>query len=219
MKSKKVLLVVMCAVVVLAMGAVSVACAKKAPAEKKPEPAPATETTPAGTDAPENVSTEPPEPVATEEPTDSGILNPVVESSSDEIKSMLGIEFAAPDEYADSAKYSIIEDTIAQVEYTMDSGKGPITVTYRAAKSDSDDSLDISGDYNKYDNVEKAKLDGGQEITNNTMDGTGPGLCHWYNKNTVSGGISASVMMDPIMQAEQLTEVATIFVSQESKGF
>ncbi|MDR2163119.1 MAG: hypothetical protein LBO70_04160 [Clostridiales Family XIII bacterium] len=213
-KSKRVLFIALC--VALALGIMSTACAKKTPAEKAPAPP---QTTPAGTDVPTDASVDTPKTLpADKEVTDSGLENPIVSSSSDEIKSMIGIEFAAPDDAID-AKYSIIDQKVAQVEYSMDSGKGPIKVIYRASKSDTDESLSISGDFNKYSNTETAKLDGGQTLTLNTNDGTGAGLCLWYNKNTVSGGISGSISMDPIMQADQLTEVATFFVSQESKGF
>jgi hypothetical protein len=223
MKSKKVLLTILCIALALALGVMSTACAKKTTPGGENSGPTAGQTTGAGTETPTGPATTGTTGPATDEPaTDEpvgGVPNPVVESTPDGILDKLGFECKAPDEYADGAKYSIIGDKVAQVEYTMDSGKGPIEVTYRVSKTGEDESLAISGDNSAYDNTEIVTLDGGQKVMALTGDGTGPGLCLWYNKNVVGGGVSASVAMDPVMQTEELAEVATFFVAQESKGF
>jgi hypothetical protein len=218
MKRKKVLLTILCIALALALGAMSTACAKKTtPGGENSGPATG-QTTGAGTETPTGPATTGTTGPATDEPV-GGVPNPVVESTPDGILDKLGLECKAPDEYADGAKYSIIGDKVAQVEYTMDSGKGPIAVTYRVSKTGEDESLAISGDNSVYDNTEIVTFDGGQKVMALTGDGTGPGLCLWHNKNVVGGGVSASVAMDPVMQAEELEEVALFFVAQESKGF
>jgi hypothetical protein len=225
MKSKKVLLTILC--IVLALGVMSTACAKKTTPGGENSGPDAGQTTGAGTETPTGpatTGTTGPATTGTTGPaTDGqpvgGAPNPVVASTPDGILEKLGLECKAPDEYADGAKYSIIDDKVAQVEYTMDSGKGPIKVTYRVSKTDEDEALAISGDNSAYDNSEVVTLDGGQRVTTLTGDGTGPGLGLWHNKNVVGGGVSASVAMDPVMQAEEIAEVALYFMTQESKGF
>jgi hypothetical protein len=149
----------------------------------------------------------------------SGLPNPVASSTVDEIKSQLGFEFQAPDEYASNATYSIIDGNIAQMEYTMDSGKGPISVIYRVTRSETDNSLELSGDSNSYANTETVKVGDDQEVTILSNSDTGPALAHWHNKNVVDGSVSASLSMNPIIEATEVEDVAGFFVGQESKGF
>jgi hypothetical protein len=221
MKKKTVLSITLCIALALSCVMMATACNKKeeAPASDPPaSEAPAEETPAEEPTTPETTT----DSAATDQTaTDGGdeLANPVVQSTPDEIKDKFGIEFQAPDEYADGATYSIVSDNIAQMEYKVDSGKGPISVTYRASKTDADDSLTISGDSNEYGKTEAVRLDNGQEVSVRTNDGTGPGLCLWYNENVVGGGLSASLSMDPIIQSSELTDVASFFVDQESKGF
>ncbi|MDR1042486.1 MAG: hypothetical protein LBL54_01110 [Clostridiales Family XIII bacterium] len=213
MKKRTVLLIVLCVALAMSWGMMATACSnnqEKAPTEEPPAEAPTAAPTTDG------ATTEQP---STEGDGGAGIENPVVESTPDEITDKLGVEFKAPDEYADGAKYSLIGDTVAQMEYSMDSGKGPISVTYRISKTTSDDSLSISGDSNEYATSENATLEGGQQVLIRSGEGTGPGSCLWFNQNVVAGGVSASLLMDPVEEKVQLTDVASFFVDQESKGF
>jgi hypothetical protein len=159
-----------------------------------------------------------PEPPADGGGDSSELPNPVVVSSPDEILDKLGFEFKAPDESADKASYAIIGDTTAQLEYSIESGGSSVLVVYRAAKTDSDESVDISGDYNTYPNTQTITLDSGQQITYNTDESTGFTLVLWYNPNVVGGGLSASLSFDSIMDENDVKDIAGFFVSQESKG-
>jgi hypothetical protein len=213
MKKKTVLLIILCVALAMSWGMMATACSnnsqEETPAEEQPaEEAPVAEPTSDG------AVTEQPAPGEGE-----GLENPVVESTPEEITDKLGVEFKAPDEYAEGAKYSLIGDNLAQMEYSMSSDSATINVTYRISKTEVDDSSAISGDFNEYAKSEKVTLDGGQEVLIRTGDGAGPASCLWYNPNVVSGGVSASLFMDPIDQSTQLTDAASFFVNQESKGF
>ncbi|MDR0435144.1 MAG: hypothetical protein LBH21_08885 [Gracilibacteraceae bacterium] len=194
-------------VLVCALGLVVVACGKKKQQEQPAPPVqpPVQETTPAA----------PPEGGET-----VGLPNPVVESTPAEIKEMLGFEFNAPDEFADAAIYSVINKEVASLTYVIESDKGnPVTVVYRAARTEADDALRISGDHTAYPKTETITLSGGQQISVNTSEGTGPALLLWYNANVVGGGLSASLLVDPAAEAGVLQGMAEFFVEQESKGF
>jgi hypothetical protein len=212
MKKKTVLLIVLCVALAMSWGMMATACSNNSQQETPTEEEPPAEA-PVAEPTPDDGA-------ATEQPaSEAGLENPVVESTPDEITDKLGVEFKAPDEYADGAKYSLIGGNIAQMEYSMDSGKGPISVTYRVSKTESDGSLSISGDFNEYATSENMTLDGGQTVLVRVNEGSGPGSCLWYNPNVVGGGVSASLLIDPIEQTNQLTDVASFFVNQESKGF
>jgi hypothetical protein len=220
MKKRTVIVVALCVALALSFTMMAAGCDKKeAPAEEPAASETSADEDAAATDEPatDQVATD----AAAETPAASdevgGVPNPQVEATPDQIKDKFSIEFLAPDEYADGAKYSIIDDTIAQMEYSMDSGKGPIQVTYRVSRTDAEQ--DISGDYNTYEKDEQVALDDGQNVTVRSNDSTGPASCVWYNENVVGGGLSASLYMDPVEQESQLTDVANFFVSQESKGF
>jgi hypothetical protein len=227
MRKKPILLIVLCAALVLSWGMMATACSnqQETPAEEQPAEEPSAEEQPVEAPPVEATpATEQPTSGAAEQPADSSaaaeeLPNPITESTPDEIMDKIGVEFRAPDEYADGAKYSLIGDTVAQMEYSMDSGKGPISVVYRVSKTSADDSLTISGDNNSYAKTKEVTLGGGQKVKVNTNDGTGPGLCLWYNENVVGGGVSASLSVNPIIQESELTDVASFFVDQESKGF
>jgi hypothetical protein len=163
-----------------------------------------------------SAATEQPAPGAGE---GAGIENPVVESTPEEITDKLGVEFKVPEQYAGGAKYSLVGDNVAQMEYAMDGDKGPINVTYRVSKTGTDDALTISGDNNVYETSEKVTLANDQQVLVRYGKSAGPGSCLWYNPNVVGGGVSASILMDPVENKDQLAEVATFFVDQESKGF
>jgi hypothetical protein len=145
--------------------------------------------------------------------------NPVTPSTADEIKSTLGFEFRAPDAYESKTTYTILEGKVAQMEYMMDSGTGPILVTYRVSKSDTDNALEISGDSTSYANSEKIKVGNDQEVTIRSNADTGPALALWHNKKVVGGSVSASLAMSPVMQTDELKDAVAFFVSQESKGY
>jgi hypothetical protein len=205
MKKKTVLLIVLCVALAMSWGMMTTACSgntkQETPAEKPPaEEAPVAQPTP-------------------DDGAATGLENPLVESTPEEITDKMGVEFKVPEEYAEGAKYSMIGDNLAQMEYSMESGKGPVSVMYRISKTEADDSLAISGDNNVYATSEKVALAGGQEVLIRTNDGTGPASCLWYNSNVVGGGVSASLYMDPVEQQVQLTDVASYFADQESKGF
>lgn len=214
---------VLCVALTLSWGMMASACSKqKAPATETPateQPAKETPATEPAVNNEEDGDTGDMEQPAPGESTGAGIANPVVESTPDEITDKLGVEFKAPDEYAEGAKYSMIGDKVAQMEYSIKGGSGTINVTYRISKTEVDDSLAISGDNNVYAKSEKATLGGGQEVLVRYGDSAGPGSCLWYNKNVVAGGVSGSLLMDPIDKKDQLTDAASFFVDQESKGF
>ncbi|MDR1432626.1 MAG: hypothetical protein LBI99_10985 [Propionibacteriaceae bacterium] len=161
---------------------------------------------------------EPPQPEPSQ-PQISGVPNPVVESSPDEIKTKLGFEVQAPDEYQSVAKYSIIDGKTAQLEYAIESGKGPIKVLYRAARTDADDALAISGDHNNYSKVDTITVGDGQQATVRSNEGTGAVSVLWYNPKVVDGGLSASLSVDPVVDAGEVNDIVAFFAAQESKGF
>ncbi|MDR1321566.1 MAG: hypothetical protein LBK56_09110 [Gracilibacteraceae bacterium] len=148
------------------------------------------------------------------------VPNPLVESTGDEISGKLGFDFYAPDEFAKSAQYSMIGDKVASMTYVMETGKGPVNVVYRASRTETDEALAISGDFNSYPKTETAELSGGQQITVYTSEGTGPALILWYNENIADGGagVSASLALDPVVEPSVLPDFAEFFVTQESKG-
>ncbi len=83
-----------------------------------------------------------------EDETDSSQLpNPVVEVTGSEDFEALGFTIHAP-ENAENVQYSIIADTIAQIDFTL-SGR---SYTYRAAQTDED----ISGVYETFDETEQS---------------------------------------------------------------
>jgi hypothetical protein len=160
-----------------------------------------------------------PEPTGSTQPSISGVPNPIVDASVDEIQDKLGFVIHAPDADAKDAKYSIIGGKTAQLEYKVDTGKGPVTVVYRVARSEADESLLISGDFNEYSKTEQIKMAEGQEVTVRSNDGTGLVSALWHNKQVVGGAVSASLSIDPLMEAADATDYIVFFVSQESKGF
>ncbi|MDR1070303.1 MAG: hypothetical protein LBL37_05955, partial [Gracilibacteraceae bacterium] len=129
------------------------------------------------------------------------VPNPLVESTGEEISAKLGFDFYAPDEFAKSAQYSIIGDKVVSMTYVMETGKGPVNVVYRAARTETDEALAISGDFNSYPKTETVELSSGQQITVYTSEGTGPALILWYNENIADGGagVSASLALDPVV--------------------
>ncbi|MDR1237079.1 MAG: hypothetical protein LBK28_02440, partial [Propionibacteriaceae bacterium] len=140
------------------------------------------------TEPPESPTT-PPQPVTpipdpTDQPTPqiSGVPNPIVAASADEIQDKFGFVIHAPDADTKDAKYSIIGGKTAQLTYTVDTGKGPVTVVYRVARTAADESLSISGDFNEYSKSEQIKMAEGQEVTVRSNDGTGPVSALWHNK-------------------------------------
>jgi hypothetical protein len=139
----------------------------------------------------------------------------MVESTPDEIKTAFGVEFMAPDEYAAGATYYIIAGDTAQVQYTIDS----VQVTYRIAKTDKDESKEVADDFNEYATTNQVTLDGGQVVSVYMNDGVDSvGSCRWFNENATGGSVSAALTMDPVEQETQLTDVASFFVNQETKG-
>jgi hypothetical protein len=216
MKKKTVLLVALCVALALSFTLMSTACdnKKETPAAEEPatetpaEETPATE--PSADDSAADTAT-------TDAAAVGGVPNPVVEATPDEVKDKFGVEFQAPDEYSEGATYSLVGDDVGQMEYTMDTGKGPVKVTYRVSKTLS--MADLSGTFDEFSKMESVKLEGGQDAIVSTKDSTGPGVVFWTNKSVVSGPINASVVMDPVEQASELTDVANFFAGQESKGF
>jgi hypothetical protein len=201
MKKKTVLLTVLCIVLAVSWSMMATACNNQ---EEAPSDEP---------------SSEPTQDATTSETAGEDLPNPMVESNPDEIKGQFGVEFMAPDEYAASAQYYIIAGDTAQVQYTMDSDKGSIQVTYRVAKTDKDESKEVADDFNEYATSKQVTLDGGQVVTVNMNDGVdSAGSCQWFNENATGGSVSAALSMDPVEQESQLTDVASFFVNQETKG-
>jgi hypothetical protein len=196
MKKKTVVLVALCAALALSFTMMATACGEKA--ETPAEPPANTDTT----DTPSETGGQP---------------NPITEATPDQVKDKFSIEFQAPDEYSDGATYSFIGDTTAQMEYSMETGKGTVKVTYRVSRDVA--GKELSGVNDEFSKTEEVKLEGGQTATVSTNDSTGPGVIFWTNESVASGSINASVLMDPIQQASELTDVANFFASQESKGF
>jgi hypothetical protein len=85
--------------------------------------------------------------VQTEAPAQAELPNPVVEVDGSADFEPLGFTITAP-QGSENASYSIISDSIAQIDFTLDRR----AYTYRAARTDED----ISGVYETFDETEQS---------------------------------------------------------------
>ncbi|MDR1799281.1 MAG: hypothetical protein LBR19_05270 [Bifidobacteriaceae bacterium] len=144
---------------------------------------------------------------STEQAGASSVPNPVVQvDSPDAFKDQLGLTLQ-PDDTATGQSYQIIGGTLAQAEFTQDGAQ----ITARVQKASAFE--DISGIYDSYGDPKQVNV-GDVDVRIYVVDGQS-GYAAWYNE---AAGVVGSVAQASGASVESLTDLATFYVNQESKG-
>lgn len=138
-----------------------------------------------------------------EQPVVSGtatVANPVVDSTADEIETLLGFGFGEV-EGAENVRYSIIDDRIGQMQYTKDGAE----ITARISAENG--FTDISGMYYTWESTEDCTIAGREGKAMRTKDGDNTvDLCLWYD---VAPGLMYSVSaVAPDLDGFDITAIA-----------
>lgn len=131
-----------------------------------------------------------------------GVTEPVRTADAATIQSELSIHIAAP-AGADTLAYSIIENSIAQLEFRMEG----VTYTYRIAKTAGEE--DISGLSTNFESEERLEYAGIEYRVRYTKGNTG--LVLWYDHLTSH---SYSLFMQNSAQLETLQRMTEALLSQ-----
>ncbi len=103
-----------------------------------------------------------------------GLANPMVESTPEEIKEKLNVEFNVP-ERAKNVRYFIIDGKTAQMSFSADG------TDYTARIESAEEFTDISGMHYEWTKTDKYEFDTTVAQVSTVKDGEEPaGICLWY---------------------------------------
>ncbi|MDR2672580.1 MAG: hypothetical protein LBC35_04730 [Coriobacteriales bacterium] len=132
----------------------------------------------------------------------TGLPNPVVQvNGAGDIEGRLGFRLQAPGS-ATTATYSIIDNSLGQVQFSLDD-----TFTYRGQKTDA--LTDISGMYYDFATRTTASI-ANTECTVEYNEGA-QGVCYWYD---ASAKASYSVSVEYNASFDLLTTIAQILLTE-----